>query len=202
IIRPKKETATPISTTNTATLQAVIRGRVINEQSEPMSDVTVKFQGTTRGTKTNEQGLYDIEIIGNNTTLVFSYVGYTTEEVSIAGKQEINVVLKIQDANLDEVVVVGYGTQKRSDVTGAIVSIRPQELENMPYSNVVQSLQGKLPGVNITNTGTSAEGDTRLRVRAQNSINADAGPLIVLDGIQFEGFLSEISPNDIESIEV
>ncbi len=182
--------------------QEIIRGRVTNENGEPMSDVTVQFKGTSTGTKTNTDGQYDIGVIENSTNLVFTYIGYSPEEISIAGRQEINVVLKMQDASLDEVVVVGYGTQKRSDVTGAIVSIRPQELENTPYSNVVQSLQGKLPGVNITNTGTSAEGDTRLRVRAQNSINADAGPLIILDGIQFEGFLSEISPNDIESIEV
>src|SRR5690606_8795329 len=115
--------------------QEIIRGRVTNENGEPMSDVTVQFKGTSTGTKTNTDGQYDIGVIENSTNLVFTYIGYSPEEISIAGRQEINVVLKMQDASLDEVVVVGYGTQKRSDVTGAIVSIRPQELENTPYSN-------------------------------------------------------------------
>jgi len=184
--------------------QQSIRGRVTNENGESVSDVNVQFKGTTRGTKTNEQGLYDIETQKNNNTLVFSHVSYNTEEVSITGRQEINVVLKMQDANLDEVVVVGYGTQKRSNVTGAVATIDNTIFENRPTGNAVQALQGAVPGLRITtnDAGGQLDAEQTIRVRGDKGgigIGSDA-PLILIDGM--EGSLTNINPQDIESISV
>ena len=179
-----------------------VTGKVTDEKGAPLQGVSVSIAGSATGTTTNADGRYRISVPGDSTTLSFSFTGMTGQNVQVGKKSQLDLSLTRADNVLDQVVVVGYGTQKRKDVTGAVVSIRPADLQNMPNVNIVQSLQGKLPGVTIQNTGTSAEGSTKLRVRAQNSISADAGPLIVLDGIQFEGFLSEINPNDIESIEV
>ena len=179
-----------------------ITGRVTNDKGESLSGVSIAEKGTSNGTTTAEDGSFTLNIRDENAVLVISNVGYITQEVSVKDDRYSNIILEAVENKMDEVVVVGYGTQRRRDVTGAVISIRPTDFENMPNVNIVQSLQGKLPGLNIINTGTSAEGSTRMRVRAQNSINADAGPLIILDGVQYEGFLSEINPNDIESIEV
>ncbi len=178
-----------------------ITGTVTDKLDEPLIGVSVRLDGTTTGTLTDIDGKYSINA-PENSTLIFSYIGYIPQEVKVGTNTVINVSLEGDNKLLNEVVVVGYGVQKRRDVTGAIASIKPDELKEMPNTNIAQSLQGKLPGLSVTNLGSSAEGDVRIRVRAQNSINADSSPLIVLDGIQFEGFLSEINPNDIESMEV
>ncbi len=178
-----------------------ITGTVTNSKGEALTGVSIQVKGGTLGTTTDANGQFSINV-PERAVLVVSAVGYLSKEVVVGTANNINVILEVVETKMDEVVVVGYGTQKRRDVTGSVVSIKPSDLENMPNNNIVQSLQGKLPGVSVVNTGTSAEGSTRLRVRAQNSINADAGPLIILDGIQYEGFLSEINPNDIESIDV
>lgn len=177
----------------------LVSGTVVDETGEPLIGVTVSV-GQNVGTMTDVDGKYSLEVSASS-PISFTYIGYMTQVLTPKGKT-LNVVMKENDTILDEVVVVGYGVQKRRDVTGAVVSIKPSDMENMPNVNIVQSLQGKLPGLNITNTGSSAEGSVKMRVRAKNSISADAGPLIVLDGIQFEGSISEINPNDIESIEI
>lgn len=186
---------------NGQTNKIPISGTVTDEQGEPLIGVTVTAIGQNIGTITDIDGKYTLEIPASS-SISFSYVGFVPQTVVVGTNRVINIVLKEDSKVLDEVVVVGYGVQKRRDVTGSVMSVKPADLANMPNANIVQSLQGKMPGLNITNTGTSAEGSTKIRVRSQNSINADSGPLIVLDGIQYEGFLSEISPNDIESIEV
>lgn len=183
------------------TRKVSVSGTVTDEKGEALIGVTVAITGESHGTVTDFNGTYTLEVSGTS-SLTFSYIGYQSQTIAVNSKTQINVILKEDSQLLNEVVVVGYGVQKRSDVTGAVVSIKPSDLENMPSANIVQSLQGKLPGLSITNTGTSAEGSTKMRVRAQNSISADAEPLIILDGIQYNGFLSEINPNDIESIEI
>lgn len=179
-----------------------VSGKVTDEAGAPLEGVSVTVSGRATGTATNGEGRFRISVQSDTAQLTFSYTGMLDQTIRVGTRNAIDIVLTRADKVLDQVVVVGYGTQKRRDVTGAVVSIKPADLENMPNVNIVQSLQGKLPGLTITNTGSSAEGSTKMRVRAQNSISADAGPLIVLDGIQYEGFLSEINPNDIESIEV
>lgn len=179
-----------------------VTGKVTDEAGQAIEGVSITLSGRSTGTATNNEGRFRILVPSDTITLHFSFTGMLDQNVRVGSQSVINVVMPRADKVLDQVVVVGYGTQKRRDVTGSVVAIKPADLENMPNVNIVQSLQGKLPGLTIVNTGTSAEGSTRMRVRAQNSISADAGPLIVLDGIQYEGFLSEINPNDIESIEV
>lgn len=187
----------------TAMAQGImVTGNVCDNNGETLIGVTVRDPLTKTGTITDVDGNFSIQISDPNTTLIFSYMGYEEIQYPLNGQTDIKIIMKENSKMLDEIVVVGYGVQKRRDVTGAVMSVKPDDLKNMPNTNIVQSLQAKIPGLNITNTGTSAEGETKMRVRAQNSINADAGPLIVLDGIQYEGMLSEISPSDIESIEV
>lgn len=187
---------------NAQTKKIPISGTVTDDKGESLIGVTISVVGQNVGTITDIDGRYSIDVPSDASSLSFTYVGFKTQIISVGTNRVLNIVMREDDKVLDEVVVVGYGVQKRRDVTGAVVSVKPSDLENMPNVNIVQSLQGKLPGLNITNTGSSAEGEVKMRVRAKNSIGADAGPLIVLDGIQYEGFISEINPNDIESIEV
>lgn len=190
-----------VSITINSQTKISVSGTVTDDNGTTLIGVSVTVAGTTMGTMTDINGSYSIEV-PSSSSLTFSYLGFVSQTHQVGSQSVINVIMKEDNQALEEVVVVGYGVQKRRDVTGSVVSIKPSDLENMPNSNIVQSLQGKLPGLNIVNTGTSAEGSTTMRVRAQNSINADSGPLVILDGIQYDGFLSEISPNDIESIEV
>ncbi|PZR28952.1 MAG: TonB-dependent receptor [Citrobacter freundii] len=180
----------------------LVTGKVSDETGAAIAGVNVSLSGQSSGTTTNAEGHYSIEVNSGSDSLIFTHTSFTRTVMAVGSKTVIDVVMTGKNTVLDQVVVVGYGTQRRRDVTGAVVSIKPADLENMPNVNIVQSLQGKLPGLSVINTGTSAEGSTKMRVRAQNSISADAGPLIILDGIQYEGFLSEINPSDIESIEV
>jgi len=188
-------------TISSQTQKISVAGTVTDKEGETLIGVTVAVMGENIGTVTDVDGRYTIEVPGSS-SLTFSYMGYITQTIKVGDSDRINVVMRDDSKTLDEIVVVGYGVQKRRDVTGAVVSIKPSDLENMPSVNVVQALQGKIPGLSIINTATSAEGTTKMRVRAQNSISADASPLIILDGIEYSGFLSEINPNDIESIEV
>lgn len=184
--------------------QKSITGTVTDDKGAPLIGVSVTTSDRSIGTMTDVDGHYSLTIPAGrtNVVLVFTYIGYTAQEIALGEQTVINVRLVETSTYLDEVVVVGYGVQKRRDVTGAVVSIKPDDLQNMPQVNIVQSLQGKMPGINVTNTGSSAEGDTQIRVRAKNSINADSEPLIILDGVQYAGFLSEINPGDIESMEI
>lgn len=179
-----------------------INGIVTDEKGYPLPGVTVMEKNTTNGTITDYNGHYSFQVKKNSQLLVFSFVGMQTEEILIDSQTVIDVVMKPQAIDIDEIVVVGYGVQKRTDVTGSVVSIKPDDLSKMPQTSIVQSLQGKIAGVSVFNTGSSAEGSTRMRVRAQNSINADASPFIVLDGVPYSGFLSEINPSDIERVEI
>lgn len=179
-----------------------ISGKVSDSTGEPLAGVSVSVPGSG-GTVTDSNGNYKINVPSTESTLVFSYVGYESQREKAGNRTQIDIRLQEDTRLLDEVVVVGYGTQRKSDITGSVVSFKPSQIEDMPQTNVVQSLQGKIAGVQITNVSSSVEGqDTKIRVRAQNSINADASPLVVLDGIPYSGFLSEINPADIESIEI
>ena len=141
--------------------------------------------------------------VQNGATLEISFIGYLNQDVKVNGTKPVSIILKEDTKMLDEVVVVGYGVQRKSDMTGAVASVNTKTLENRPQTNIIQSLQGAVPGLNISVTGTNAEGSsTKTRIRGENSITADNKPLVILDGIPFDGPWSEINPNDIESIEV
>ena len=183
----------------------VVTGKVVDANDGALIGATVSVPGRSLGTVTGLDGSFSLKVPSDVKLVSVSYLGYETQSVNIAGKDVVNVKMEENKSMLNEVVVVGYGVQRRKDVTGAVISVRTDDLKNMPSTNIMQSLQGKLPGLNITNTSNSeSDGNSGLsyRVRGQRSINRDAAPLIILDGIQYNGFLSEISPNDIESMEV
>ncbi len=179
----------------------LVSGTVSDEFDEPLIGVTVLNEKTGQGTITDFEGQYSIETEMEG-SLIFSYVGKENVKVKVSG-QQMNVKMENSSLALEEVIVVGYGVQKKRDVTGAVSSISEKMLENRPSPNVIQSLQGTVAGLNINSLGSNAEGsEFQLRIRGSNSITASNTPLIVLDGVPFGGRFSEINPNDIQSIEI
>jgi TonB-dependent starch-binding outer membrane protein SusC len=185
-----------------------IRGKV-TEEGVPLPGVNVFVKGTSTGTVTDTEGNYSISASPDG-TLVFSYIGYVTEEVAINGRSIIDMGLLADIQSLSEVVVVGYGTQRRVETTGAIASVKSAEITQMPVVNVAQGLQARAPGVQITQNNAAPGGNISVRIRGTNSINGTSEPLYVIDGIQITNGggvndvspLSAINPNDIESVEV
>ena len=166
-----------------------------------MPGVTVMVKGTSQGTVTDVDGLYSLAA-NKADVLVFSFLGMRTEEVIVGNATVIDIALEADMFELEKVIVVGYGTQKKSDITGSVGSFDTEILANRPQTNLVQALQGNIAGVTISTNSSSAEDNGVVLVRGQNSITASNNPLIVLDGIPYSGSLSEINPNDIESMEI
>lgn len=184
-------------------LLAEVRGRVINENGAPLEGVTVKVKSSNKATNTAADGTFRLELGPDENILIFSYVGMETQEIKLKGSNNIQVQLKPINFALTDVVVVGYGTQQRKDITGAIVSfsLEKSPVKDIPVVNLLQSLQGKIPGLSIGQV-TSAGGQPGIEIRGTNSISAGNSPLIVLDGVIFEGGINEINPNDVASIDV
>ncbi|WP_317190140.1 TonB-dependent receptor [Bacteroides xylanisolvens] len=179
-----------------------ITGSVQDVQGNPLIGVSILETGTSNGTITDMNGTYSLNISSTNATLRFSYIGYEEQLIKIQGRNVINVKMNEETSNLDEVVVVGYGVQRKSDLTGAISSINAAEtLKKMPAAQVADLLQGRIAGLSIVNSSGAAGATPTLRVRGVNSIKADGGPLVVIDGFP-GGNLSAINPADIKSIEV
>jgi TonB-linked SusC/RagA family outer membrane protein len=181
-----------------------ITGKVTDAEGKPLENVSVVVKGTTNGASTGADGTYRLNVTrptGN--VLVFSSIGFTDKEISQSGSNTINVQLERSSLSLDAVVVVGYGSQKRRDVTGSVVSVDKQRLENMPNSNFVQALEGAVPGLSINTNGGGAEGNNvSIVIRGQKSINGNKSPLVVLDGIPYNGSISDINPSDIASVDI
>ncbi len=183
--------------------QPVVRGSVTAEPSgEPIEGASVVVKGTTIGTNTDVRGAYTLRLPDANVTIIISRLGFARQEIAVAGRTVVDVRLTRAAVSLSEVVVVGYGTQKRSDITGSVTSVSEERLAEKPNANFVQALQGAMPGVTVTTTGAGAESNLDILVRGRNSISASTNPLVVVDGIPYNGPLSDISPADITSIEV
>ncbi|MEC3905519.1 TonB-dependent receptor [Tamlana sp. 2201CG12-4] len=180
--------------------QQTITGVVTSEDSQPLPGVTVLLKGTTTGTSTDFDGKYTIEVPSDG-TLLFSYIGFITQEAVIDNQTTINIILQEDVSQLDEVVVVGYGTQKKSDITGAVTSVKVRELQDVPVARADQVLQGRVAGVQINNNDASANGSVSIRIRGVSSINGGSDPLIIIDGAQ-GATLGDVHPNDIKSMEV
>ena len=162
--------------------------------------VSVVEKGTVNGTATDLEGNYTLEVADNNAILIFSYIGYSTQEIPISSGTKINIALEEDIASLDEVVVVGYGVQKKSVVTGSISKVKADDLESMPVTRIEQSLQGRTSGVRVTsNSGQPGESGT-VRIRGTTSING-SDPLYVVDGVPVGGGIDFLNQGDIESIE-
>ena len=178
-----------------------VTGRVISSNdNEPLIGVSVVIKGTTQGGVTDLNGNYSITAEPNS-TLVISYLGYTTAEIAVGNRSVINVTLMEQTTAIDEVVVIGYGTARRSDVTGSVSRANLNAMENASTVNLAEALKGVVPGLNIGVIRT-AGGNPSISIRGRNSISGSTSPLIVLDGIIYRGEITDINPNDIESVDV
>lgn len=180
-----------------------ITGRITSsEDNDGLPGVNVIVKGTSQGTVTDINGIYNIVAPSTESVLVFSSVGFAKKEVLVGNQTVIDVVLTSDITSLEEIVVIGYGTQKKSDITGAVASLTKERLENMPNLNIVQAVQGAMPGVLIETNTAGANPDQTILVRGRNSITASNDPLIIVDGIPYGGRLSDINPYDVLSIEV
>lgn len=174
----------------------------VTDASGPLPGASVVVKGTTNGTQTDFDGNFTIDNIDSSATLVFSYIGYSTQEIAVNGQGTINVVLEEDASQLEEVVVVGYGTQKRANVTGAVAKVGGAEVAGIQAARVDDAIAGKLPGVLIQNQSGEPGADPRIQIRAASSLSGDSSPLIVVDGYPISGSLATVNPNDIQSLEV
>lgn len=183
--------------------ESIVRGTVIDaDDKSPLPGVNILIKGTTIGATTNAQGEFLISVPDGNAILVFSFIGYQSREITVGDQTTIDVQLAADVHQLSEIIVVGYGTQKRSDVTGSVVSVPKDRLSNLPVTNLTQALQGTTAGLMITQPSSVPGSPGNWQIRGVNSINANTSPFIVLDGVPFFGSTNDLNPNDIASIEV
>ncbi|WP_234567099.1 SusC/RagA family TonB-linked outer membrane protein [Rhodohalobacter sp. 614A] len=191
-----------------------VTGRVTDDNGEPLPGATVMVEGTSHGTTTDLDGLYEVNVSGD-AILIFSFVGYETQQVPVDGRRSIDITLTMSTGTLDELVVIGYGQQERSQVTGSISSISSREIENQPVTSVDGYLLGKTSGVQVVQTTGEPGGGMSVNIRGLSSIQAGNDPLYVVDGVPIKSgdasglkiggslnALADVNPNDIESIEV
>lgn len=178
-----------------------VRGVVTDINGEPLIGVSVLEVGTAHGTVSDIDGNYSLDVNGMESTLKFSYIGFEEKQIKVGNQTLINVTMNEMTSELDEVVIVGYGTMKKKDLTGSVASLNSAKYENEKNKNVQQMLRGNIPGLNIGIT-RDAKGSSGLEIRGQRSLSASSSPLIVLDGVIYNGDLSDINPNDIQSIDV
>jgi TonB-linked SusC/RagA family outer membrane protein len=180
-----------------------VTGRVTSgADNNGIPGVNVTLKGTSRGTTTNGEGRYTLSVPASGGTLVFSSVGFTAQELEIGSRTSVDVTMVEDARGLDEVVVVGYGTQKKSQLTGAISSVSSKEIQELPITNARQALQGRAAGVDVVQNGSRPGAGVTVRIRARRSINASNDPLFVVDGIPLAGSIDDINPNDIVGMEV
>jgi TonB-dependent starch-binding outer membrane protein SusC len=179
-----------------------ITGKVTDDNGAALPGVSIVVKGTTNGTTTDAGGEYSISVSDDQSVLVYSFIGYTTEEVVVGNKTVIEIKLTEDLQALGEVVVVGYGTQKKSDITGAVANVNKKMLQEVPVANVTQALQGRAAGVEINMSSTRPGAGAQIRVRGSRSLTGSNDPLIVLDGIPFNGSINDINPNDIASLDI
>ncbi|UOQ69793.1 SusC/RagA family TonB-linked outer membrane protein [Hymenobacter volaticus] len=184
-------------------VEVTIQGAVTDDKGSPLPGTTVVVKGSAGlGTSTDAEGKFSLTVPTGNETLVVSAIGYVAQELPLGGRTTLTVKLVTDTKALDEVVVVGYGTQRRSDVTGAVGSVSSKELVERPVVNVAQGLQGRVAGVDVSlNSGQPGSSPT-IRVRGYGSINAGNNPLYVVDGVFWDAGITSLNPNDIASIEV
>ncbi|MBO9659047.1 MAG: SusC/RagA family TonB-linked outer membrane protein, partial [Chitinophagaceae bacterium] len=178
-----------------------ITGTVKNPVGDPLSGATITEKGTSNSTLTKDDGGFSISVSNKNATLVISYVGYQNQEVSVAGKTTIPVILQPGTGSLDEVVVIGYGAVKKRDLTGSVVSLKGEELKEVPSTNVLEAAQGKIAGADITRSSGQAGAGVSITIRGVRSVAGSSSPLIIVDGVQYQS-IQDINPNDIQSMEI
>jgi TonB-linked SusC/RagA family outer membrane protein len=178
----------------------IIKGTVVDNKGDAIPGATVKVKNTTKTVITNTNGEFAITLTGNEDALVISFIGYKTQEISVKGKSSIRVVLEDESTSLNEVVVIGYGTTKKRDLTGSVVSVKSEEITARPGPDPMESLQGRVPGLDITRTSGQAGAGVNIQLRGTRSFTASGTPLFIIDGLP--GDYSTINANDIESIDI
>ncbi|WP_461089847.1 SusC/RagA family TonB-linked outer membrane protein [Spirosoma gilvum] len=190
-------------TVDNPTQERAITGKVLSaDDNTGLPGVSVAVKGTTRGTTTDASGTYRINVPNGPAVLVFSAVGFVSQEVTVGNKSTVNLTLSTDTRALNEVVVVGYGTQKKSQTTGAISSITPKQITEQPITNIGQAMQGRVAGVDVAQSGSRPGSVPTIRIRGRRSFNAGNDPLYVVDGIPLAREYEDINPNDVASMEI
>lgn len=184
---------------NSGALPLTVTGTIVSDEGDPLIGVTILVQGTTVGTVSDFDGNYSIDLEDPNGTLIFSYTGYQSQEIAVNGRTTIDVTMNVDIAALEEVVVVGYGSQKKVNLTGAVSSVTSEALENRPIPSVGQGLQGLIPNLNISIRNGDPTRSADFNIRGYESINGGS-PLILVDGVPMS--IERINPNDIASVNV
>lgn len=178
-----------------------VKGRVVDDKGEPVPGATIQVKGTSKGVTANETGEYSITVPSADAVLIVSSLGFNRQEIAVDGRTDISVKLSAATSKITELVVVGYGEQKKGTLSNAITTISTKEFQEQPVNRFDQVLQGRSPGVQVTNATGAPGGSVRIRIRGSNSINGDNGPVYVVDGFLGAEF-SSINPDDIESIQI
>ena len=181
--------------------QKTVTGTVLDELGEPLPGVNVVVKGTTNGATTDLDGNFSIANVADKSVLVVSFIGYTTQEISVGSRSNFQIKLAEDAEMLEEVVAIGYGTAKKGSLTGSVAKVNSEKLGDRPITDVATALQGQMAGVEIRSTSGQPGQDTQIRVRGAASIHANSDPLYVVDGVATDN-INSINPNDIESIEV
>lgn len=200
IMPPSARAELPGKSMSVAQAAKKVTGTVLDEQGQPMIGVTVRLRDGKAGATTDLDGKFSIEV-SQNSVLVFSYIGYQEYTLTVGNQNNYIINMESENAALDEVVVIGYQTIKRKDLTGSVASVRGEDVATMPVANVAQALQGKLPGVNVTTQDGRPDATVSIRVRGGGSISQSNDPLILVDGITVKS-LDDIPSDQVESIDV
>ncbi|QGY48162.1 SusC/RagA family TonB-linked outer membrane protein [Maribellus comscasis] len=182
--------------------QKAVSGKVSDSSGAPLPGVTVVVKETTNGTVTNASGEYALANVSGEAILQFSFIGMRTQEVIVGTQTQIDVVMEEESIGIEEVVAIGYGTVRKSDLTGSVGSVNGDEIASVPTANAMQSLAGRTPGVYVMQNAGGPGADMQVQIRGSNSIQGSNEPLYVVDGFLFTGSLNMINSNDIESIEI
>ena len=178
-----------------------ITGKVVDENGEPIPGASISIKGTANGTLSDSNGNYTLPNVPDGTTLVYSFIGTKTQEIVISGRTSINVTLVSNNISLEETVVIGYGSVKKSNLTGAVSKITSEAIQDRPLVNVGEALQGQVAGVRIQSNSGRPGNEPTIRIRGVNSINGNSSPLYVIDGVPRDN-MSDINPQDISSITI
>ncbi len=182
--------------------QNLVTGRITDASTgEAMPGVNIVVKGTSTGTLSDANGRFSLNVTSGDAVLVFSFIGYTAREIPLEGRNNVDLELSPEMTGLDEVVVIGYGTARKSDLTGAIAQVKAEDLKNYSPSNVSDLLRTSIPGLNV-GYATSAKGNSSILIRGETTLTAGSSPLIVVDGVIYNGDLSDINPDDIDRMDI
>ncbi len=188
----------------TEVADVLVSGKIKDDDGNPMIGVNIQIKGTNKGTTSNNKGEYELNVPNSNAILIFTYIGYTSQEVTVGNRSVVNLILQADNKSLSEVVVVGYGTQKKINLTGAVSTIDSKALENRPSTGLISSMQGLSPGLIIqrTNGQPGSEG-VSIQIRGASTANGIVSPLVIVDGVSSPSTtLNTINQNDVESISI